>query len=62
VPLIFLETAQPVKFAEIIQEVLGREPPCPENCRGLERLPQRMDVMHVDSDAIKDYIENRCQS
>jgi threonine synthase len=60
VPLICLETAQPVKFAEVISEALGREPDCPANCRGLEQLPQRVQVMNVDTDAVKDYIARHC--
>lgn len=56
VPLICLETAQPVKFAEVISEALGREPECPASCRGLEQLPQRVEVMNADTDAVKDYI------
>ena len=60
VPLICLETAQPVKFAEVIQEALGVAPECPARCRGLEQLPQRVYVMHADTDALKDYIAKRC--
>ena len=60
VPLICLETAQPVKFAEVISEALGREPDCPANCRGLEQLPQRVEVMNADTDAVKDYIARHC--
>ncbi len=60
VPLICLETAQPVKFADVISEALGREPPCPASCRGLETLPQRVEVMAPDAAAIKRYIETHC--
>jgi threonine synthase len=60
VPLICLETAQPVKFADVIKEALGREPECPASCRGLEKLPQRVAVMSADDAAIKDYIARRC--
>jgi threonine synthase len=60
VPLICLETAQPVKFAEVIHEALGRTPEYPEHCRGLEQLPQRVAVMNADSASIKDYIAHCC--
>ena len=60
VPLICLETAQPVKFADVIRDALGREPECPESCRGLEQLPQRVEVMDADTAAVKDYIARRC--
>lgn len=60
VPLICMETAQPVKFAEIIKQALGREPECPPRCKGLEQLPQRVYVMHADDEALKDYIARQC--
>jgi threonine synthase len=62
VPLICLETAQPVKFADAIQEALSRQPDCPAHCRGLEQLPQRVAVMAADTAAIKDYIAQRCEN
>jgi threonine synthase len=60
VPLICLETAQPVKFTEVIREALSREPECPGSCRGLEQLPQRVHVMNADTGAVKDYISRHC--
>jgi threonine synthase len=62
VPLICLETAQPAKFADVMQEALGREPDCPARCKGLEKLPQRVVVMGADASAVKDYIETRCDT
>ena len=59
-PLICLETAQPVKFAEVISEALGREPECPEHSRGLEQLSQRVEIIAADAAAVKRYIEARC--
>jgi len=61
VPLICLETAQPVKFAGVIAEALGREPDCPAHCRGLEQLPQRVTVMAADAAVIMDFIAQRCE-
>jgi threonine synthase len=60
VPLICLETAQPVKFAEVLREALGREPVCPAHCQGLEQLPQRFDVLPADASEVKRYMEARC--
>ena len=57
IPLICLETALPVKFAETIREALGRDPDYPPGCENLESLPQRFEVMDADADAVKDYIE-----
>jgi threonine synthase len=56
VPLISLETAQPVKFAATLREALGREPERPAEYRDLERLPQRFTLIEPDADAVKRYI------
>jgi threonine synthase len=55
-PLICLETALPVKFAETIREALGRAPDYPPGCENLESLPQRFEVMDADADAVKAFI------
>jgi len=60
IPMIVLETAQPVKFAETIQEALGREPSRPKDFDGIEQLPQRVDVMQADAKAVKDFIVRHC--
>ena len=59
VPLVCLETALPVKFAETIREALGREPDYPPGCENLESLPQRFEVMDADAGAVKAYIASR---
>jgi len=56
IPLICLETALPVKFAETIREALGRDPDYPPGCEKLESLPQRFEVMDADAGAVKAYI------
>jgi threonine synthase len=56
VPLVCLETAKPAKFAETIREALGREPERPGRFEGIERRPQRVEVMDVDAQAVKAYI------
>ena len=60
IPLVCLETAQPAKFAATIQEALGHEPARPAGFEAIEALPLRFDVMDVDVEAIKRYIEARC--
>ncbi len=55
-PLICLETALPAKFAETIQEALGREPERPVAMVGIEALPQRCEVMDADVVKLKSYI------
>ncbi|SER56202.1 threonine synthase [Nitrosomonas sp. Nm51] len=56
VPLICMETAQPAKFSESIQEAIGLEPPLPAGYEDLEDLPQRFVIKDVDVKAIKAYI------
>ncbi len=59
VPMVVLETAQPVKFAETIREALGREPGRPSELEGIEALPQRVEVMEADAGAVKAFIVAR---
>jgi threonine synthase len=61
VPMIVLETALPAKFAETIQEALGREPTRPAALVGIESLPKRFTVMPVDAAKVKDYITEHCR-
>ncbi|HRP98330.1 MAG TPA: threonine synthase, partial [Rhodocyclaceae bacterium] len=58
-PTVVLETALPVKFAETIREALGREPERPAALEGIEALPQRVEVMAPDVEAIKRFIADR---
>jgi threonine synthase len=60
VPMVVLETAQPVKFAETIQEALGRDPVRPTDFDGIEALPQRVEVMKADAQAVKDFVARHC--
>ncbi|MGB4118504.1 MAG: threonine synthase [Polaromonas sp.] len=56
VPMIVLETALPIKFAETIEEALGRLPPRPARFEGIEALPKRVKMMPADVTQIKSYI------
>ena len=56
VPILVLETALPVKFSETIVEALGREPDRPAEMEGIEKLPQRVEVMEPDVDLVKRFI------
>ncbi|MBP8308118.1 MAG: threonine synthase [Burkholderiaceae bacterium] len=61
VPMVCLETALPVKFAETIREALGRDPQRPSAFAGIEELGQRYTVMPVDVLQLKRYIATHCQ-
>jgi len=58
VPLICLETALPVKFAQTIREALGREPERPAEFIGLEDQPQRVTVIEPNVALLKRLIAN----
>ncbi len=58
-PMVVLETAQPVKFSETIREALGRDPLRPKDFDGIEDLPQRVEVMDADAEAVKRFIVAR---
>ncbi|HEY5993982.1 MAG TPA: threonine synthase [Gallionellaceae bacterium] len=55
-PLVCLETALPAKFAETIQEALGRDPERPARLAGIEKLPQRCEIMTADVEKLKAFI------
>ncbi len=55
-PMVVLETALPVKFAETLREALGRDPERPAELEGIEALPQRVAVMAPDVEAVKRFI------
>ncbi|KIG10536.1 threonine synthase [Burkholderia sp. MR1] len=59
VPMIVLETAQPIKFGETIREALHREPERPAAFVGLEKLPQRFDIVPADAAVVKAFIAER---
>jgi threonine synthase len=56
VPLICLETALPAKFEEAIREALGRDPERPKGLENIESLPQRVEVVDNDVQAVKRYV------
>jgi threonine synthase len=61
VPMIVLETALPIKFAETIREALGREPERPAKYAGIEDLPKRVTVLPADAKAVKEFIASHCR-
>ena len=56
-PMLVLETALPIKFAETIIEAIGQEPPRPAKFEGIEALPKRVLNMPADVNQVKAYIE-----
>lgn len=60
-PMIVLETALPIKFAETIQEALGRLPDRPAKFIGIEDLPKRVQRLPADVEQVKAYITQHCE-
>ncbi|MBY0466651.1 MAG: threonine synthase, partial [Burkholderiales bacterium] len=60
VPMVVLETALPIKFAETIQEALGQLPERPARFNGIEDLPKRVVVMPADASQVKAFITAKC--
>ena len=59
-PMLVLETALPIKFAETIVEALGHAPERPAQFDGIENLPKRVRVMPADVQQVKDCIAQHC--
>jgi threonine synthase len=59
-PMIVLETALPIKFAETIVQALGHEPDRPARFEGIEALPKRVKVMAADTAAVQRYVTEHC--
>ncbi|CAN7303990.1 MULTISPECIES: threonine synthase [unclassified Variovorax] len=60
IPMIVLETALPIKFAETIVEALGHEPERPARFEGIEALPKRVVKLPAEAEAVKAYIAQHC--
>ncbi|MDM0058742.1 threonine synthase [Variovorax fucosicus] len=60
VPMVVLETALPIKFAETIVEALGHEPDRPARFVGIEALPKRVVSLPADAHVVKNYIAQHC--
>jgi len=56
-PVICLATAHPAKFAEAVQQAIGKLPPRPESLDGLEQRSRRCEILPAETAAIKDYVE-----
>lgn len=59
VPMVVLETALAVKFAETIEEATGQKPLVPKAFEGIEKLPQRVVEMPVSVDQVKALIAEK---
>jgi threonine synthase len=60
VPMVVLETALPIKFADTVFEALGQMPPRPAQFEGIEKLPRRVLNMPADVQTVKQYVAKVC--
>ena len=60
VPMVVLETALPIKFADTLVEALGQQPDRPERFNGIEQLPKRVTVLPADVERVKDLVRKIC--
>lgn len=56
-PVVVLETALPVKFAETITQATGIVPPRPDRFAGIEDLPRHVTRIPADVDAVRRVID-----
>ncbi len=56
---IFLETAHPIKFPEVVKEITGREVPVPESIAPLFTKEKRSILLNASFDSFKEYMLNR---
>ncbi len=56
VPLLYVETALPAKFAATIEEALGQTPPRPAVYADIEKRPQHYTVLPADAEAVKTFM------
>jgi threonine synthase len=54
--VVCLETALPTKFAETIEEALGKQPPRPVGFEDIEQLPQRVVELDAKTELVKDFV------
>ncbi len=56
VPSITIETADPAKFPDLIQELLGIDPPLPASLKSMQKKQETYASMRKDYVAFKDYL------
>ncbi len=61
VPMLVLETALPLKFAETIQEAIGIEMKLPEHLANLMDLSQHVEQMDNDVEQVRNYLQENIQ-
>ena len=56
---IFLETAHPVKFYDVVEPVISKKVPVPESLQPILQKEKKSILMNADFDSLKDFLMNR---
>ena len=56
---IFLETAHPVKFYDVVEPVINKKVPIPESLQPLLQKEKKSILMNADFESLKDFLMNR---
>ncbi len=56
-PVVCLATAHPCKFPEAVKRATGKEPERPGKMKGLEDMPQRLEILPASVSRVKKYVE-----
>jgi threonine synthase len=59
-PMIVLETALPIKFAETIMEAIGQSPQMPDKFKDLQEMKLKYQVLPRDVNSVKNFIQVKC--
>ncbi|MCD4557685.1 threonine synthase [Schaalia sp. lx-100] len=61
-PLVVMETALPVKFADTVAEAIGEVPPMPQRFVGIEDAPQKVTDMPNDVEKLKELVRTHVRA
>ena len=55
-PAVLLETADPAKFPELIEEAFGWSPDAPASMTSMDDMPEHYERMTTDYDRFKEFL------
>ena len=58
-PLVCLATAHPAKFRDAVCQAIGKNPDLPSAFLGIDKLPQKVEMIAADTEIVKAYIGSR---
>ena len=61
-PVVVLSTAHPAKFPDAVTRATGSPPPVPARLQGLEKKPERVEILANSLPLIREFISSRLGS